>query len=181
MEPFWKRLWPTFSDPIPEPAKSAPVPTPPPPPVAPRREWYPNTYLIHEPDERVEWPELFDPALQHFPRAFRIGEEGLAGMASYLAECRRLHALPRACLLDARVDGSYGGTGHTAPWDLIIREYQADWPPLILAGGLHPENVSAAIATVKPWGVDVASGVESAPGIKSVPLVQRFIELARDG
>lgn len=112
-------------------------------------------------------------------RAFRIGDEGLAGMATYLAECGRLNAFPRACLLDARVDGSYGGTGHTAPWDLIVRDYQPGWPPLVLAGGLHPGNLAAAIATVQPWGVDVASGVESAPGIKSLPLVQQFIELAR--
>jgi len=127
-----------------------------------------------------EPPELIAQlAPRRVLRAFRIGNAGLGEMSAYLAECGKLQALPRACLLDARVDGSYGGTGHTAPWDLIVREYVSDWPPLILAGGLQPDNLLAAIAAVKPWGVDVASGVESAPGMKCVSLVQRFIELAR--
>jgi phosphoribosylanthranilate isomerase len=50
---------------------------------------------------------------------------------------------------------------------------------LILAGGLRPENVGEAIAAVRPWGVDVASGVESSPGVKDVTLVARFIDEAR--
>ncbi len=74
----------------------------------------------------------------------------------------------------------YGGTGKSLSWDLLRNEYQrAKWPPLILAGGLRPENVGEAIDAVRPWGVDVASGVESSPGIKDVALVARFIEEAR--
>jgi phosphoribosylanthranilate isomerase len=84
---------------------------------------------------------------------------------------------PVAILVDAKVEGLHGGTGQTAPWELI-----RSWPwevPLILAGGLHPENVSAAIAAVQPWGVDVASGVEIAPGVKDREKVRRFIAAVR--
>ncbi|MFN0056038.1 MAG: phosphoribosylanthranilate isomerase [Planctomycetales bacterium] len=113
-------------------------------------------------------------------RAFRVGDEGLSGVADYLEECRRLGGLPWRCLIDARVAGAYGGTGHTAPWDVLHAEYRRDdWPPLILAGGLRPENVSAAIRTVLPWGVDVAGGVESGVACKAIDLVRQFVESAR--
>lgn len=109
-------------------------------------------------------------------RAFRLGEEGLAPLGEYLDRCRALGALPHACLVDSKVDGAYGGTGRTPSWDVLRRDFQtANWPPLVLAGGLHPQNVERAIRAVNPWGVDVASGVESAPGVKSLALVESFI------
>ena len=77
-----------------------------------------------------------------------------------------------AVLLDAAVPGS----GNTFAWDLV-----GDLPRrrrVILAGGLRPENVVDAIRTVRPWGVDVASGVESSPGRKDVRRVRRFVALA---
>jgi phosphoribosylanthranilate isomerase len=79
-------------------------------------------------------------------------------------------------LYDALVDG-YGGAGVTAPWALIERLARR---PFLLAGGLTPENVAAAIAATRPDGVDVASGVESAPGRKDPERVRRFIQAARD-
>lgn len=110
-------------------------------------------------------------------RAFRVGDAGLSEVASYLAECRRLSALPWACLIDARVEGAYGGTGQVAPWDVLRREYNfRDWPPLILAGGLRPENVADAIRTVQPWGVDVAGGVEATVACKDLAMVRKFVE-----
>lgn len=113
-------------------------------------------------------------------RAFRVGASGLGGVAEYLEECLRLGTLPWACLIDARVEGVYGGTGQTAPWDLLRREYNFDaWPPLILAGGLRPENVAEAIRTVRPWGVDVAGGVESTVACKDIAMVRKFVEKAR--
>jgi phosphoribosylanthranilate isomerase len=113
-------------------------------------------------------------------RAFRVGAEGLGEIAAYLDCCRRLNAFPWACLVDARVAGRYGGTGETAPWELIGREYDfRNWPPLILAGGLHAGNVAAAIRGVRPWGVDAASGVESAVACKDESLVRKFVESAR--
>ena len=109
-------------------------------------------------------------------RAFRVGEEGLNAAGEYLAACQRLGTLPWACLIDANVQGSFGGTGRTAPWEIIRREYKTPgWPPLILAGGLRPDNVSDAIAVVGPWGVDVAGGVESSVACKDVALVRQFV------
>jgi phosphoribosylanthranilate isomerase len=83
-------------------------------------------------------------------------------------------------LLDAYCPGSYGGEGKTFPWDLAIRA-QAMFPDkrFILAGGLTPQNVADAVKRVQPYGVDVASGVESAPGVKDMAKVAEFIAQAR--
>lgn len=110
-------------------------------------------------------------------RAFRVGHEGLSEVAEYIERCRELGALPWACLVDARVEGVYGGTGMTVSWETIAREYRvAEWPPLILAGGLRPENVASAIRTTNPWGVDVAGGVEASSGVKEMGRVRAFVE-----
>ena len=69
-----------------------------------------------------------------------------------------------AFLLDAAAPGQFGGSGQLADWDMA-RVLATRWP-ILLAGGLRPDNVAAAIAAVHPWGVDVASGVESGPGRK---------------
>src|SRR5262249_4310617 len=84
---------------------------------------------------------------------------------------------PAAVLLDGHAPGQYGGTGQTAPWQLL-----ADFDPgvpVILAGGLTPENVAEAIRIVRPYAVDVASGVESAPGRKDPDKLKRFIDAVR--
>ena len=72
--------------------------------------------------------------------------------------------LPDAVLIDAYVAGQSGGTGATVASDVL--DCIPPLPRLILAGGLTPENVAAKVARVRPWMVDVASGVESAPGRK---------------
>ena len=79
-----------------------------------------------------------------------------------------------AFLVDAAVNGSYGGTGLTADWPAAAR--LAKRYPLFLAGGLKPENVAQAVRQVNPWGVDVASGVESGPGKKDVGKMHAFIQ-----
>jgi len=113
-------------------------------------------------------------------RAFQIGAKGLAPLAEYFEAEPEQGRHVDAVLVDAHVDGMHGGTGQTVPWGLLRDEYRAEaWPRLILAGGLRAENVAEAIATVRPWGVDVASGVESAPGVKDLDLVARFIDEAR--
>jgi phosphoribosylanthranilate isomerase len=79
-------------------------------------------------------------------------------------------------LLDADSPG-YGGSGETFDWSLAAEG--ARRAPVILAGGLRPENVADAVRLVRPWGVDVASGVESAPGIKDHEKTARFIREAK--
>ena len=82
-----------------------------------------------------------------------------------------------ACLLDAWSPAAYGGTGTTFNWE--IAAHAAASRPIILAGGLTPENVVEAIISVKPYAVDVSSGVEIAPGKKDAGLVSRFIRATR--
>jgi phosphoribosylanthranilate isomerase len=80
-------------------------------------------------------------------------------------------------LLDAHVPGKQGGTGETFAWELV-REHPRD-RPLILSGGLGPDNVAGAIAAVQPFAVDVASGVERAPGVKDHARMAAFAEAVR--
>ncbi|GAB4566610.1 MAG: phosphoribosylanthranilate isomerase [Geothermobacteraceae bacterium] len=79
-------------------------------------------------------------------------------------------------LLDAWSDDVYGGSGKRFDWTLL--QSFADRRPVILAGGLTPENVGDAIRTVRPFAVDVSSGVESAPGVKDPEKVRAFIAAA---
>ncbi len=79
--------------------------------------------------------------------------------------------------MDAAAGAAYGGSGHVATWELAAS--LAAETRLLLAGGLRPDNIAAAVAAVRPWGVDVASGVESAPGVKDPALMAEFIARAR--
>lgn len=91
---------------------------------------------------------------------------------------------PSFLLLDSGGGGRLGGTGVVADWNHIAQERRgggaAALPRVLLAGGLTPENVGEAIRCVRPDGVDVSSGVESAPGIKDAHRVAAFIEAARN-
>lgn len=80
-------------------------------------------------------------------------------------------------LVDAKVEGSLGGTGHAFDWSLVTALSASR--KLVLAGGLTPENVTRAVEIVRPWCVDVASGVESAPGIKDLAKVRAFVAAVR--
>ncbi|MBA2523505.1 MAG: phosphoribosylanthranilate isomerase [Solirubrobacterales bacterium] len=79
-------------------------------------------------------------------------------------------------LFDAYVRGRHGGTGESFDWELVAR--RKGGVPAILAGGLTPDNVGDGIAAANPWGVDVSSGVESAPGIKDHDLIASFMAAA---
>jgi len=81
-------------------------------------------------------------------------------------------------LVDAKVEGGLGGTGRTFDWSLVAK--LATRRRLVLAGGLTPGNVAAAIEACHPWCVDVASGVESRPGIKDMGLVKAFVQAATE-
>jgi phosphoribosylanthranilate isomerase len=88
-----------------------------------------------------------------------------------LLEFSSLHPGARGILVDAFVDG-YGGGGKTFDWSLIPAEFGR---PLILSGGLDPDNVVEAVRHVRPWAVDVSSGVESAKGIKDAATIAAFV------
>lgn len=118
-------------------------------------------------DESVEMLKQLDGKAF---KAFRGIPENVDGFA---------RSEPPAFLIDASVKGIYGGSGVTADWSgaaELAKKY-----PLLLAGGLTPENVAEAIRRVKPWGVDVASGVESAPGEKDASRMKAFVQAVRDG
>jgi phosphoribosylanthranilate isomerase len=100
---------------------------------------------------------------------------GLDAVRTYLACCTRV--APRAVLVDAAVPGQHGGTGQTLPWELLAGVDLG--VPLILAGGLTPDNVGEAIRIVRPQIVDVASGVECAPGVKDAGKIRAFIQAVR--
>jgi phosphoribosylanthranilate isomerase len=99
-----------------------------------------------------------------------------AEAAQLAAQFARPAAKP-AFLIDAYHPEAYGGTGETGDWTLAAR-FAAAYP-LMLAGGLTPQNVETAARQVKPWGVDVASGVESAPGVKDSAKMDLFIKQAK--
>ncbi|QDU58307.1 phosphoribosylanthranilate isomerase [Aeoliella mucimassa] len=128
-------------------------------------------------DEPPEYLPLLDPSLK-IMRAYRT--DNWERVLADLDACRSCGRNPDAILLDANVLGHYGGTGETADWQAFAdRDREQQLPPLILAGGLTPENVAEAIRVVQPDGVDVASGVESTPGIKDIERVKQFVSAAK--
>ena len=94
-------------------------------------------------------------------------------MIQYASE----HPEAKALLLDAFVDGVHGGTGASFDWKLIPDALPL---PIVLSGGLNPDNVTPAIRTVRPWAVDVSSGVERSRGIKDAAKIAAFMSGVRD-
>jgi phosphoribosylanthranilate isomerase len=119
-------------------------------------------------DESPEYCARFAPL--KVIRAFRIRDkESISGIEHFTTD---------AWLLDSHVAGKQGGTGSTFNWDLAATVREAG-RPVILAGGLNAENIAEAIHQVWPYAVDVSSGVESAPGVKSPALIRQFIASVR--
>lgn len=112
-------------------------------------------------------------------RAFRVGPEAKAGAVA--AEVAAFGA--QTFMLDTRAAGSPGGTGVALDWKVAgrisVQAALAGCPRLILAGGLTPSNVQEAIRMVRPWAVDVSTGVESAPGVKDPALIRAFVDAVR--
>lgn len=94
-----------------------------------------------------------------------------------LLECAQRFARASALLLDAQVPGQPGGTGVAFDWTLVPAALPR---PVVLSGGLHAGNVGAAIRAVRPWAVDVSSGVESARGVKDAARIAEFVRSVKD-
>jgi phosphoribosylanthranilate isomerase len=119
-------------------------------------------------DESPEFCARFKPL--RVWKAFRVaGPEVLRVMPRYETD---------AWLLDAAVRGQLGGSGQRFDWRLAV-EAKALGRRIVLAGGLTPENVREAVETVRPYAVDVSSGVESAPGVKDAGKVRKFVAAAK--
>ena len=118
-----------------------------------------------------EPPEMLASFNKNAYKAFR----GVPEMSIYKAYTSPNKA--PALLLDASVEGLYGGSGITANWAAAAE--LAKQLPILLAGGLKPENVGEALIQVKPWGVDAASGVEIRPGEKDVQKMKAFVKAVR--
>lgn len=135
-------------------------------------------------DAAVDPPERC-AALEGIPviRAIRLEHDGLASARAWFAAARRLGHAPQLALVDARPAagadaGRLGGTGAQVDWQALA----AAGPfgvPLVLAGGLDAGNVAEALRRTGLRAVDVASGVESAPGVKDPALVRAFVSAAR--
>lgn len=112
-----------------------------------------------------ETPEMLDALNGKAFKAFRGVPQSINGFAR--------DDTP-ALLVDAAVKGAYGGTGITADWSAaaeLAKQYS-----MLLAGGLTPDNVADAVRQVNPWGVDIASGVESSPGMKDAGKMKAFVQ-----
>ncbi len=107
-------------------------------------------------------------------RAFRMqGESSLREIETYTETIG-------AVLLDTYHKGMLGGSGETFDWSLAARAKALTDKPIILAGGLTPENVQEALEAVRPFAVDVSSGVESAPGVKDHAKIKAFVRAVRE-
>lgn len=126
----------------------------------------------------IEWVQLHGEESEQdlralLPSAYRaLKDTGDRGVS------RARESAGTELLVDASVPGVPGGSGVRADWDMAARI--ARTRPTWLAGGLTPANVASAVRAVAPLGVDVASGVESAPGIKDAALVEAFVRAARE-
>lgn len=116
-----------------------------------------------------ESPETVSALGPNVIKAIRVqGMESVANLKAFQ---------PRAFLLDAHHDTLFGGTGLSFDWDLA--QWVEEDVPVIVAGGLTPENVAEAVARTHPYGVDVSSGVEAEPGIKDAAKLKKFIQRAK--
>lgn len=125
-------------------------------------------------------PADVDAVRAHFPGAvWAVHRVRAGGLGAHAAP---LFTTADGVVLDAHVEGVLGGTGRTLPWEALATELQRIAPRtarLVLAGGLRPENVGAAVSLLAPDVVDVSSGVESAPGRKDHDRMRAFVLAAQ--
>ena len=131
----------------------------------------PSTMLQFHGDESPDWCEAqFQASGRPYLRAARMAP----GFA--LVDFAAAHASAAGILLDTHVEG-YGGGGKVFDWSLVPRRVPR---PVVLSGGLSPANVIDGITHVRPWAVDVSSGVETAKGQKDAALMRQFCEAVRE-
>lgn len=118
-----------------------------------------------------ETPDFCDQFGLPWIRAIRVGPE------VDLLECAGRFPRAAALLLDAQVAGEFGGTGSVFDWALVPPALAR---PVVLSGGLDAGNVGRAIRAVKPWAVDVSSGVERERGVKDAGRIEEFVRSVRD-
>jgi len=126
----------------------------------------PNALLQFHGDET---PTECEAPMRPYLRAARMAE------GFDLLDFARVFASAQALLLDAHVAG-YGGAGKVFDWSLLQGVAPRVPLPLVLSGGLNPVNVTEGIARVRPWAVDVSSGVEVSKGVKDAALIRRFCQ-----
>jgi phosphoribosylanthranilate isomerase len=119
-----------------------------------------------------ESPEMCYELMPRTIKAFRLKGE------SSVSRIRRYQGSVKAFLFDSYSEEKRGGTGKTFDWNLAVKGKDLGMP-VILSGGLTPSNIEDAIQTVKPYAIDVSSGVEEAPGRKSPILMKRLMETIR--
>ena len=133
--------------------------------------WFPDCLQFHG----KESPAFCESFSLPYMKVFRVGE------SDNLAEEIQAYGSARYILLDSFDASAFGGTGKTFDWSVAARlvdELDAD---LVVAGGLSPGNVAEAVALIKPFGVDISSGVEAEKGIKDAQKMKLFIEGAKQG
>ncbi|HWA83769.1 MAG TPA: phosphoribosylanthranilate isomerase [Fimbriimonadaceae bacterium] len=115
-------------------------------------------------------------------KALRVTGREEPGLALKMAEdwLRQFRIEPRGLLLDAFDPEKHGGTGKRVDWEFAAEFVRLSARPVILAGGLTPENVAEAVEKVRPYAVDVSSGVEASPGVKDHAKMRDFIQAARN-
>jgi phosphoribosylanthranilate isomerase len=139
-------------------------------------------FQLHGDEEPEDYRQITSPLIKAIK--VPVGETDLIinGESGY-SNPGKWTGLVQGLLVDSVVAGQFGGTGHSLPWDNmfsqnLFREIKATGIPLILAGGLTLDNVSEGIRKVKPYAVDVSSGVER-DGKKDAMLIQEFIKKAK--
>ena len=122
-----------------------------------------------------ESPEFCASFNRPYMKAFRVGGQGLATPEAVLAQAR-LYQEAGAWLFDAYSVG-YGGSGLTFDPRLLSAVFSAtDTPPVVIAGGLTPETVAGAVRDIRPFAVDVSSGIEDSPGVKNYARMLAFVD-----
>ena len=135
-------------------------------------EEYGSDYVQHYGD--TEWATRASGMAWKRIRVFRMRDESsLAEIAAFKEPVAAIH-------LDTYHKDKLGGAGETFDWSLAVRAKALTDRPIMLAGGLTPENVQAALGAVRPYAVDVASGVESSPGVKDWAKMKAFVRAVRE-